>query len=88
MLKKYEERTVKNPSPLTVAAVSPLDETEIDDLENSLHTTLVQTQTWKEVLLCPGLTADREQVADLLSTYHDIFSDLPGKTDVLECRLK
>ncbi|KAH7950862.1 hypothetical protein HPB52_002430 [Rhipicephalus sanguineus] len=45
----------------------------------------IQTRSWKELTIYHKLTRDqREQVADLLSPYHDIFSDLPRKTEVLE----
>ncbi|XP_037526097.1 uncharacterized protein LOC119403222 [Rhipicephalus sanguineus] len=89
MLKKYEERTTNDPPPPTVAAVSSLDQTELEDSDSSLHTPLIQTQTWQDVTICPQLTTEqRNQVTVLLATYHDIFSDLPGKTNVLECQLK
>lgn len=89
MLKKYELRNASDTSTTTAAAVTSIHQVEIEGTENLLHAPLAQAQNWKDVAVAPSLSREqRNQVNELLSAYHDIFSDLPGKTDVVECQLK
>ncbi|XP_064462232.1 uncharacterized protein LOC135372664 [Ornithodoros turicata] len=50
---------------------------------------LTQEQTFRDVKISADIT--RQQTAGLhalIEEYHDVFSDLPGRTDVLECHLR
>lgn len=47
-----------------------------------------QEQTFKDVCISPRLTPEQRQEAQsLYKQFQDIFSDLPGKTDLVECEL-
>ncbi|XP_077997113.1 uncharacterized protein LOC144450384 [Glandiceps talaboti] len=49
---------------------------------------LVQTQGWEQVTICSDLSEQqRQEAVDLLVEYQDIFSDVPGKTDLIEHRV-
>ncbi|XP_077551761.1 uncharacterized protein LOC144165881 [Haemaphysalis longicornis] len=94
MLKLYEERTSSPPSQASVAATIDDVPATPDDLDDppsadSLPTLpLRQTQTCEDVKLSPELNAEqRAQVHEVIQKYGLIFSDLPGKTDVVHCPL-
>lgn len=84
MLKKYEERETATAS---VAAVSSLeDEAEGEEIP---YLPMKQEQTFKDISISPSLSTEQSQAARLLcEEYQDIFSDLPGKTNLVECQLK
>lgn len=83
MLKKYEER---QPISAFVAAVNIIEDGT--DSEEIPFFSAKQEQTFEDICVFPGLTPEqRQQVHSLCSQFHDIFSDLPGKTDLVECKL-
>lgn len=94
MLKKYEER--ETTSPHQVAAVNTTSATpgeeansESNDSEDTIPSlSLCQTQTASDVKISPKLQTDQlQQVRQLCEEFADIFSDLPGKTQLVECSL-
>ncbi|KAL3231542.1 hypothetical protein MRX96_048466 [Rhipicephalus microplus] len=66
-------------------------EAKTDDLDNFRgedgHAPLKQTQDWRDIHIATGLTeGQRSQVTTLLADHKEIFSDLPGKTDLVQCQ--
>ena len=46
---------------------------------------LEATESWTDVSICPQLTAvEQEETIRLLEEYGDVFSDIPGHTDIAE----
>ncbi|XP_075539731.1 uncharacterized protein LOC142574564 [Dermacentor variabilis] len=90
MLKKYEERPNSELLQVTATTVGTDDATGLELAETTPpYPSLIRTQTSKDVVISNQLTMDqRLQVEAVLTTYDDIFSDLPGKTDVLQCHLE
>lgn len=83
MLKKYEKRQQAS---AFVAAVNIIEDGA--DGEELPFFPAKQEQTFKDVCISPGLTPKRRQEAQsLCKQFQDIFSDLPGKTDLVECEL-
>ncbi|XP_050046366.1 uncharacterized protein [Dermacentor andersoni] len=89
-LKKYEERPNSELLQVTATTVGTDDATGLELAETTPpYPSLIRTQTSKDVVISNQLTMDqRLQVEAVLTTYDDIFSDLPGKTDVLQCHLE
>lgn len=90
MLKKYEEREVTEPQQVSVVAElhENLPEEE-DEVKQMPILSLYRTQFSTDVKLSPHLTAEQVQnVQALFQEYADIFSDLPGKTALVECSLR
>ncbi|XP_075744075.1 uncharacterized protein LOC142802884 [Rhipicephalus microplus] len=94
MLKKYGEREIT--SPHQVAAVNTTSATpeeeanrESNDSEDTIPSlSLCQTQTASDFKISPKLQTDQlQQVRQLCEEFADIFSDLPGKTQLVECSL-
>jgi hypothetical protein len=104
MLKKYEEREeqFKNDKLKEVqsrseaeecAGVAVVDEhillhEGIDEIELPVYESQ-QTETYKDVIIDPNLIADkRAQLEELIFEFQDIFSDVPGKTNLIEVDIK
>nr|XP_037287184.1 uncharacterized protein LOC119180146 [Rhipicephalus microplus] len=89
MLKKYEERkplSQRTVAGVTTALPSDTDEVQSDEVP---HITLEQTQDWTNVTIASELNADaRQQATAVLKEFRDVFSDVPGKTDIVHCELK
>ncbi|XP_064468579.1 uncharacterized protein LOC135380569 [Ornithodoros turicata] len=89
MLKKYEERptTTAEPGGQAVCAVVTMSET---DGEPGLQVlSLQQKETFRDVSLSSDLSKkQKEQVREVLDAHRAIFSDAPGKTDLIRCDLK
>lgn len=96
MLKKYEDR-----EPLSVHQVSVITEvdqgpSEVDEqpsTEGGSHEIpspgLVRTQTPADVTLSSNLSnKQRSEVLALFKEFDIIFSDLPGRTELVECALR
>src|SRR6218665_1062487 len=48
-----------------------------------------QTETYKDVRVNPNLNAEqKKQINELLREYGDIFSDVPGRTELAEHEIK
>ncbi|XP_077550628.1 uncharacterized protein LOC144163779 [Haemaphysalis longicornis] len=94
MLKLYEERQPLPPKQASVAAAlsttnfqSSADEGE--DETNIPFPSLHSSQSIADVKISRDLDPNRaKQVRTLLQAYQSIFSDLPGKTDLVECTLR
>ncbi|XP_077560624.1 uncharacterized protein LOC144175419 [Haemaphysalis longicornis] len=84
MLKKYEER---KPTSSSVAAINTIE----DGIEGEEipFLPLQQQQSFKDVCISNSLSSSQTQEAQqICEDYREIFSDLPGKTDLVECRLE
>ena len=58
---------------------------ENDDIK---YCQLRDTQTWEDVKISKDLTEEqRHEVRELLEEYSDVLTDIPGKTDLLECAI-
>ncbi|XP_077531154.1 uncharacterized protein LOC144143244 [Haemaphysalis longicornis] len=95
MLKLYEERQPSPPPQASVVTTiddatdttdEPIDDEPLVDILPTLP--LRQTQSWRDVKYSPDLGEDqRAQVQEIIHEYSLIFSDLPGKTDLVQCPL-
>ncbi|XP_040065085.1 uncharacterized protein LOC120838976 [Ixodes scapularis] len=85
MLKKYEERAPDEvPAACTVVA---LEESEGEGGFPMLR--LQSTETASDVVFAPGLASEcRKEAEALVQDYRAIFSDVPGRTDLIKCHLK
>ncbi|KAM7311781.1 uncharacterized protein ISCGN_008688, partial [Ixodes scapularis] len=85
MLKKYEERAPDEvPAACTVVA---LEESEGEGGFPMLR--LQSTETASDVVFAPGLASGcRKEAEALVQEYRAIFSDVPGRTDLIKCHLK
>ena len=85
LLKQYEERHEENVETAAVAVIEPEKETGgvVDD-ENLLELVMTKgKETYKDVLINPGLTPDQKAEAEeLVHEYADIFTDQPGTTNL------
>ncbi|KAM7300391.1 uncharacterized protein ISCGN_020955 [Ixodes scapularis] len=86
MLKKYEKRPLTDQTPQRASAAFQHEEVEEEDVP---VLTLHQKETYRDVKVSEELTSDqRTQVATLLAAHQGSLSDVPGKTDLVECKLK
>ncbi|CAN7945689.1 unnamed protein product [Ixodes pacificus] len=86
MLKKYEERTIVDQTPQRASVAFHDGNVEEEDLPCA---TLQQNETYRDVKISRELTADqRAQVSRPLPTYQESLSDVPGRTHLVECKLK
>ena len=54
--------------------------------EDAMFCPLEATESWSDVSICSKLTdIQQEEARRLLEEYGDVFSDLPGHTDIAEC---
>lgn len=86
MLKKYEERSTGAPehSQASVAL-----EGESCEDENLSFLQLQQQETFRDVQLSEEMTEQQKsQVTDLLEAYRGALTDVPGKTHLVQCRLR
>ncbi|XP_040068163.1 uncharacterized protein LOC120841353 [Ixodes scapularis] len=87
MLKRYEERE----APFSVAEhvgsfIAKGDEEDVNELPSI---GVQRSQGPEDVLLSKTLTDGQlTEVKKLLYNYDDVFSDVPGKTDLLHCHLE
>uniref|UniRef100_A0A131XKF8 RNA-directed DNA polymerase n=1 Tax=Hyalomma excavatum TaxID=257692 RepID=A0A131XKF8_9ACAR len=86
LLKKYEERPpstdMVDHAAVTLQSEQPEEEPELPLLS------LKQHETYRDVKVADSLDANQKaHVEQLLSIYHDIFSDVPGKTNLVECKI-
>jgi hypothetical protein len=90
MLKLYLHRETSNKDAVTVAnAVVVTQEIDEECLESRdlLFCPLKGSETWKDVNLCQDLGDEKNDLKQLLREFSSVFTDLPGKTDLLECRI-
>ncbi|XP_042147410.1 uncharacterized protein LOC121836549 [Ixodes scapularis] len=85
MLKKYEERAPDEvPAACTVVA---LEESEGEGGFPMLRSQ--STETASDVVFAPGLASEcRKEAEALVQEYRAIFSDVPGRTNLIKCYLK
>ena len=102
MLKQYFQRPERlreenNPiGQINIAAVGLVSECDQELVEEKDHVSLdIQTpviqrkQTYKDVLVNPELShIEKEHINELLRTYDDVLSDVPGRTDVIKHKIK
>ncbi|XP_040068602.2 uncharacterized protein LOC120841708 [Ixodes scapularis] len=93
MLKKYEERTEMDPAAPRCSAATATDDDNKNDEEDAIDDvptlSLTRQQNGQDVLVNTTLsTEEKKQVATLIGEFGEIFSDLPGKTNLIECDLK
>lgn len=85
MLKKYHRRE-ENPSVAAVGAVVSTEEADTNEMEVPQGH---QTQTFHDVSIGSHLTTKQKvEIRQLLQDYEAIFSDLPGRTKLTECKLR
>ncbi|XP_040061524.1 uncharacterized protein LOC120836604 [Ixodes scapularis] len=86
MLKKYEERPVSNQPPQHASVAVQHEEVEEEDIPS---VTLHKKETHQDVKVSNDLTASQQaQVSILLAAHKESFTDVPGKTCLVECKLK
>lgn len=85
LLKKYQERP-SVPQPTKEASVACLaDDTEHDDLP---CVPFQQKESAADVNISEALsTKQRTQIARILHTYENVFTDIPGRTHLTQCKL-
>ncbi|KAM7288160.1 uncharacterized protein ISCGN_031849 [Ixodes scapularis] len=93
MLKKYEERTEMDPAAPRCSAATATDDDNKNDEEHAMDDvptlSLTRQQNGQDVLVNTALsTEEKKQVATLIGEFEEIFSDLPEKTNLIECDLK
>uniref|UniRef100_A0A6G5ABF5 RNA-directed DNA polymerase n=1 Tax=Rhipicephalus microplus TaxID=6941 RepID=A0A6G5ABF5_RHIMP len=85
MLKRYEERPPEI-SPQSASFIV-VEEEETDTPVPTFKAT--EGFGTEAIKLGPNLrNRQREEIDELLATHKDVFSEVPGKTNLLECRLK
>jgi len=87
MLKRYIHR---NPdTQLLPASVAILDSDESEEGEVITVPSYVQQESWKEVKCNEELEQPMlEEVRTILEGYEDVFTDVPGKTHVTQCKIE
>ena len=100
MLRLYTEReplkTLENDAlaeaSVAIIYIEQTADSEISQSESSeipvVHS-VIQTVTVENVNLNPNLPADQKTEAmEILNNFPDVFTDLPGRTDLIECDFK
>ncbi|XP_075726234.1 uncharacterized protein LOC142767871 [Rhipicephalus microplus] len=87
LLKKYAERETNQDAPhqcqVIVGVIDNRDEQELPVPE------FVQTEGITDVKICPSLTdQQKEELEKTMTAHSKIFSNVPGKTDWVECHLE
>ena len=93
MSQKYHERETTsmcssiNTQDVEADQPDKIEDTNDDFLRDELlHCPLEPKETWQDVTVSPSLTRGQQrQTCDLLSEYQDVLTDLPGKTNLVEC---
>lgn len=84
MLKKYEERSPPNNQKIACMVISA--EEEVAEMPTC---NLAKSMGSEKVIISPELNANKtSQVKALLEKYEEVFSDVPGKTTVLSCKIR
>ena len=85
---KNEDRRLKYDVVEGLQLVSEDQDSQLGS-EDTMVCPLEATESWTDVSICPQLT-DVQQVETrrLLEEYGDVFSDLPGHTDITECTIE
>ena len=56
-----------------------------ENVDDSISSNTDQTENWKDIQLNPELTAtQKEQLKELLREFSDVFTDVPGRTDLIQ----
>lgn len=86
LLKRYEERKRESPEKQCQAICGVSDWNE----ENGIPVPeFVKTEGTEDVKLNPRLTTEQTSgIQEAMATYHKIFSNVPGKTNWVECHLE
>ena len=100
MLKKYHERTppvtagavVVCQGSLQVEVARSAEEVPVsmeEDDSDVMSYPMERTQTWRDVQLAPTLSdLQKKEAEELLRTFDDVLTDLPGKTRLEECDIE
>jgi len=57
--------------------------------EEFMYYTTEAKESWKDVIINSGLDQEKQsQAENLVSEYQDVFTDVPGKTDLSECTIE
>ena len=85
---KNEDKILKDDVVEGLQLVSEDQDSQLGS-EDTMICPLEATESWTDVSICPQLT-DVQQVETrrLLEEYGDVFSDLPGHTDIAECTIE
>ncbi|XP_040065689.1 uncharacterized protein LOC120839486 [Ixodes scapularis] len=87
ILKRYEERETTSQTKEQVSSIRAVEDTSADQQLPCLD--LRSKQGVSEVALADDLSQkQRSDVMDILAKYSKIFTDVPGQTDILECKLQ
>lgn len=85
LLKKYEKRESLPPTEHQAAAAVNTRE----GVENNDPPLLKQKETYENVKIATDLPVEQgDQAKDTMRAFQDIFSDVPGKTHLVECQLR
>ena len=72
---------------MTVSSIEE-DNDGVEENDDIKYCQLRDTQTWEDVKISKDLTEEqRHEVRELLEEYSDVLTDIPGKTDLLECTI-
>ncbi|XP_042143921.1 uncharacterized protein LOC121834234 [Ixodes scapularis] len=84
MLQKYVDRETKNES----CGVMVVQD-EVEDLGEITTPSLKRQQAAQDVVINPKLSQkQKKDLADAIREFEDIFSDVPGRTNALQCKLR
>ncbi|XP_042147391.1 uncharacterized protein LOC120844553 [Ixodes scapularis] len=84
MLQKYVGRETKNES----CGVMVVQD-EVEDLGEITTPSLKRQQGAQDVVINPKLSQkQKKDLADAIGEFEDIFSDVPGRTNALQCKLR
>ncbi|XP_040077970.2 uncharacterized protein LOC120849798 [Ixodes scapularis] len=86
MLKKYEEREVLGAPEQVLAGLAVEEEGEEQEVP---HVGLRRQQDHNDVRKSEELSEEQvTEVEELLESFQEVFSDLPGRTNLVKCQLK
>ena len=94
MLRKYvrrENSENKRMNDDVVQGLQLVSEDQYSQLgsEDAMFCPLEATESWSDVSICSKLTdIQQEETRRLLEEYRDVFSGLPGHTDIAECTIE
>ncbi|XP_072140178.1 uncharacterized protein [Dermacentor andersoni] len=86
LLKKYEERPLSTDTAGRAAVT--LQKEQLEEDPELPFLSLHQRETYRDVKVADTLDINQKtRVEQILSNYQDIFSDVPGKTNLVACKL-
>ena len=96
MLRKYiargeqgaDQKETDQKAMQTMQMISEDDDSQLGS-EDGVVCPLEANETWKDVYVCPSLTeVQKTEARQLIEEYKDVFSDMPGHADLIECTIE